>query len=265
MLPIAARHSVSIMVVHHLRKTPGADAEDEISASTGLTGGVDGWLILRRVPGARGPSLVVDGRDIEEPCELAMRWNTDAATWSIEGDAAEVNLSHERREIFDTLRRSPVPMTPKEVADLIGGKPTSVRKLMWTMTLDEQLINNNGRYNTPVTAVTGVTTRLKHSVDYQNPLEQGDSEDRVTAVTTVTTDETAGDEHGQTILGILERNFTGGRAHPDGLERRCIDHGMTRAQFKQGLAYLDNTGGIGYHMADNHADSYYYLKRGGQD
>src|SRR5215218_8713848 len=51
LLPLAAKHSVAIVVVHHLRKMAASDPLDEISSSTGLTAGVDGFLILRRTPG----------------------------------------------------------------------------------------------------------------------------------------------------------------------------------------------------------------------
>jgi len=52
LLPIAARHNVAILVVHHLRKMSADDPLDEISGSTGLTGGVDGILVLKRDRGA---------------------------------------------------------------------------------------------------------------------------------------------------------------------------------------------------------------------
>jgi hypothetical protein len=45
--PIAEKHSVAIAVVHHARKQGAADPMDEISASTGLLGGVDGAILLR--------------------------------------------------------------------------------------------------------------------------------------------------------------------------------------------------------------------------
>src|SRR4051812_23677148 len=48
LMPLAAEHSINISVVHHLRKMAAADPMDEISSSTGLTAGVDGFMILRR-------------------------------------------------------------------------------------------------------------------------------------------------------------------------------------------------------------------------
>src|SRR3712207_525162 len=117
LLPLAAEHGVAIVVVHHLRKMAAAEPIDEINASTGLTAGVDGFMIMRRTPGSKGPTLYVDGRDIEEPEEYALHWNLDTATWTIEGTAEDVQVSKERADILLTLNRGLEPMTPKEVAD----------------------------------------------------------------------------------------------------------------------------------------------------
>ena len=122
LLPLAAKHGVAIVVVHHLRKMAASDPMDEISSSTGLTAGVDGFMILRRTPGSKGPTLYVDGRDIEEPTEYALYWNLSTATWTIEGEAEEVHVSKERADILLTLNRACVPMTPKEVSDALGAK-----------------------------------------------------------------------------------------------------------------------------------------------
>src|SRR5215203_237660 len=149
LLPLAAKHSVAIVVVHHLRKMAASDPMDEISSSTGLTAGVDGFLILRRTPGSKGPTLYVDGRDIEEPTEYALIWNTNTATWTIEGEAEEVHLSKERADILLVLNRAREYMTPKEVTEALGprAKYNNVKYLMWTMLGDGQLLKgDNGRY-----------------------------------------------------------------------------------------------------------------------
>jgi len=148
LLPLASKHGVAIVVVHHLRKMAASDPVDEISSSTGLTAGVDGFLILRRTPGSKGPTLYVDGRDIEEPTEYALHWSHNTATWTIEGDAEEVHLSKERGDILLTLNRSPAPLTPKEVSDVMPGKYNNVKYLMWTMLGDGQLVKDDkGRYS----------------------------------------------------------------------------------------------------------------------
>src|SRR3712207_8880886 len=42
---------------------------------SGLTGGVDGALVLKRKRGRADAFLHVDGRDIENPTELALKFN----------------------------------------------------------------------------------------------------------------------------------------------------------------------------------------------
>jgi hypothetical protein len=150
LLPLAAKHGVAIVVVHHLRKMAASDPMDEISSSTGLTAGVDGFLILRRTPGSKGPTLYVDGRDIEEPTEYALHWNLNTATWTIEGEAEEVHVSKERADILLVLNRNPEPMTPKEVTEAMpGAKYNNVKYLMWSMLGDSQLLKNSKGANYP--------------------------------------------------------------------------------------------------------------------
>ncbi len=188
LLPLAAKHGVAIVVVHHLRKMAASDPMDEISSSTGLTAGVDGFLILRRTPGSKGPTLYVDGRDIEEPTEYALHWNHNTATWTIEGDAEEVRLSKERADVLLTLNRSPSPLTPKEVSDVMPGTSYgSVKKLMWTMLGDGQLVKDDkGRYSpaNPTTPTTpgnsGNRGNRGNSGNHGNPV--GDAPRRVTGL-----------------------------------------------------------------------------------
>jgi hypothetical protein len=144
LLPLAQKYSVAIVVVYHLRKAAAADPLDEISSSTGLTAGVDGFLILRRTPDSKGPTLYVDGRDIEEPTEYALIWNEGTATWTIEGEAEEVHISKERADILLALNRAGEYMTPKQVTDALGphAKHPNVKYLMWTMLGDGQLVKN---------------------------------------------------------------------------------------------------------------------------
>ncbi len=97
LVPIAAEHNVAIVLVHHLRESESDDPLDMIHGSAGLTGGVDGALVLKRQRGQADAYLHVDGRDIEEPVELALKFDRNAATWAIVGGADEYRLSETRR------------------------------------------------------------------------------------------------------------------------------------------------------------------------
>src|SRR5919112_3064269 len=145
---LAAEHEVSILVVHHLRKLGAVDPLDEISGSTGLSGGADGILVLKRDRGRADAYLHVTGREIEEEAELALRWDADLAGWCIVGDAEEYRVSQERQDIVRVLVEAGEPMTPKEVSELLDKPPNNVKFLMWRMSKDGQLATaGKGRYS----------------------------------------------------------------------------------------------------------------------
>jgi hypothetical protein len=159
LLPLATEHGVAILVVHHTRKADAEDPLDTISGSTGLTGGVDGAMVLKRERGRADAFLHVAGRDIEEDIELALRWNADTAGWTIIGDAEEYRLSEQRAEVVRVLEETGEPMTPTEVADALGESFNNVKTRMWRMSKDGQLAREDGRYTVgnrnPGNPVTG--------------------------------------------------------------------------------------------------------------
>jgi hypothetical protein len=152
---LADRHNVAIVLVHHLRESESDDPLDMIHGSAGLTGGVDGALVLKRKRGDADAYLTVDGRDIEEHTELALRWHQDAATWAIMGDAEEYRLIGERREIVQVLRESyPEPLGAKDTAIAIGkGDPkgyNATRQRLYQMSQSGEVKTaGRGKYSLP--------------------------------------------------------------------------------------------------------------------
>ncbi len=59
----------------HQNEQPGTTKEPALS------GGVDGVMLLKRDRGRADAFLYVDGRDIEEPRELALRRDAELASW----------------------------------------------------------------------------------------------------------------------------------------------------------------------------------------
>jgi hypothetical protein len=119
LIPIAAEHNVAILLVHHLRESESDDPLDMIHGSAGLTGGVDGALVLKRQRGRADAFLHVDGRDIEYPMELALKFDQTAATWAIIGEAEEYRMSEGRREIQSVLAEADEPLGPKEITAIL--------------------------------------------------------------------------------------------------------------------------------------------------
>lgn len=148
--PVAGEHGVGVLLVHHLRETESEDPLDMITGSVGLTGGVDGALVLKRKRGRADAFLHVDGRDIENPTELALRFDAEAATWAIAGDAEEYRVSEARLKIRRVLEHADEPLGPKEIAELAEAKHGATRELLSQMVKDGQVKNlGRGAYTIP--------------------------------------------------------------------------------------------------------------------
>jgi hypothetical protein len=146
---LAGRHNVAMLCVHHLRKAGADDPMDEISGSTGLSGAADGVLLLKRDRGRGDAYLRVDGRDIEEPAELALTWDPNTAGWTLAGDAEQYRLSQTRAEVIEVLEEAGEPMTPTEVADALGKSFNTIKQRLWHMSKEGQVLASDGRYSLP--------------------------------------------------------------------------------------------------------------------
>lgn len=141
LLPLAAGHGVSVVVIHHLNQQPADDPLDEISGSTGLIAVVDNLAILKRDRGQADAYLFVTGRDIEEDQKLALSWDGPSGSWTVEGDAEDYRRSAEQRKVLDWLGRINQPVGPLEVSEATGLPYGSVRVLMPKM-MREGLLEN---------------------------------------------------------------------------------------------------------------------------
>jgi hypothetical protein len=145
--PICRDHQVTVMLVHHLRETESDDPLDMIHGSAGLTGGVDGALVLKRQRGDADAYLHVDGRDIEEPAELALEFDANAATWAIKGDAEDYRRGKLGRAIVRVLENADDAMGPQDVADELDEKYNNVKQRMYQMSKEGEIKTvARGRY-----------------------------------------------------------------------------------------------------------------------
>ena len=126
LIPIAAEHNVAILLIHHLREAESDDPLDMIHGTAGLTGGVDGALVLKRERGKADAYLYVEGRDIEKQTELALRFDPHAATWAIIGNADEYRLSEQRKAILDVLEHAEVPLGPSDITKMVNASGTKL-------------------------------------------------------------------------------------------------------------------------------------------
>ncbi len=90
----------------------------EITGSIGMTGAVDGALILKRERGQSEAMLYVTGRDIEQDQQLALVFDRTTAIWTLAGDVEEFRRTKERQAIIDVLTEQlPGGMTPRQTAE----------------------------------------------------------------------------------------------------------------------------------------------------
>ena len=144
---LADTSHVSILVVHHLRKTGSTDVLDEITGSIGMTGAVDGTLILKRERGQAEATLFVTGRDIEREQQLAMSFDAITALWTVIGSAEEVGRTRARQEIIDLLREQGTDgMNPREIAEALEKNYHTTRSILRKMEGMGEIAHLHGRY-----------------------------------------------------------------------------------------------------------------------
>jgi len=155
LIPLAEEHDVAIVLIHHLREMPSDDPFDMIHDSAGLIGSVDSALVLKRQRGEADAYLYGDGRDFENPVELALKWDHSSARWAVLGNAEVYAMSAQRRAILDVLDSSDKPLGPKVIHEMLNAKGTeisegAVREMLSQMAKDGQLKNpRRGQYVIP--------------------------------------------------------------------------------------------------------------------
>lgn len=132
---IADLHCVAILCVTHLRKSPAEDPLEQITGSMGISGSADTLLVLQRSRGKADANLLVTGRDVEET-ELALRFDPASGTWHHLGDADEYRRSQEQGQLVDILKESNVPLSPVQIAEMLGTKRNSVQFLLRKLVQD---------------------------------------------------------------------------------------------------------------------------------
>jgi hypothetical protein len=146
---VANKYRCTILIVTHNRKGKAeTDPLEQVSGSLGLTGAVDGVMIIDGNRSDKMYTLSLIGRDIPNDDDLAIARQANGE-WRLLGTAKAVFISEERQAITDLLKLHPKGLRPKEIAELLGKKQATVRKLLASMTAEQQLYNNKGIYTLP--------------------------------------------------------------------------------------------------------------------
>jgi len=124
---LSNKHNVAIVLVHHTRKATSSDDLDLVLGSTGLTGGADTVLVMKRRRGENNALLSITGRDIEER-ELGLARSYKYG-WKLEDkDYREFDQTPERQELVEIIRKHAGPVQLKTLADEAGKTVFNVRK-----------------------------------------------------------------------------------------------------------------------------------------
>lgn len=95
--------SISILLVHHLRKQGDSDPLNKLSGTTGISGAVDAAFVLEKDKrNGNKANLLCTGRDIEQR-EFQLSFNKENCTWDLINDSLE----------------NPIPTMPNEMIDFI--------------------------------------------------------------------------------------------------------------------------------------------------
>lgn len=168
LMELAKSHGTAIVAVHHTNKQNNDDDwYQEVSGSTGLTGGVDNVVLLRGERNKNKATLHVDGRDIEEPGDYALV-RTHKGVWSLsDEDAATLNISPERRAVIRVVEEANRSLSPAEVADVLDKDRNNIKVLMSNMAKDGQIARDDkesGKYKLPVTDYSDYQTEEEEAV-----------------------------------------------------------------------------------------------------
>lgn len=144
---LASRRNISIIVVHHTRKSDAEDIFDTISGSLGLTGAADNlWVLARQGEITR---LVGRGRDLDD-FDKAVKFDKIAGAWEVVGDAGSMARTQERQTVLDAIREAGEPIGPRDIAAETGGRVGNIRKLLSKL-VKEGLVEkvSYGKYSIP--------------------------------------------------------------------------------------------------------------------
>jgi hypothetical protein len=84
---ITSKHKVTLLLVHHTRKTSDADPLNTISGSTGLIGAVDGVFVLEKASRTENAArLTIANRDTEGFC-FNLQFDSEKCRWNFMGNA----------------------------------------------------------------------------------------------------------------------------------------------------------------------------------
>jgi hypothetical protein len=144
---VADEHNISILLIHHRRKSDAPDVMDTFSGSFGLTGAADGLLALERNKG--NCELHVTGRDVEAQ-EYTLKFDSSILGWNLLGEAKNTQDTEKQQEIFDACLKAEKALSPKKISEITGLDHQYVRNTLGKMVRKGELDKKGrGKYTVP--------------------------------------------------------------------------------------------------------------------
>lgn len=173
---LSHKHNVAIILITHTNQSREIkDPMELIQGSSGLTGGVDGGMVLLMGRGEAEAYLHVAHKDITSHVEIAMT-KDEGDSWLYLGEAEQYRMDSKRKKILALLSDEDGPLSPKEITESLPGEGWKVENVqrMLTRMHGEGIVKNEGKgqyvlgHNAP-----GITS-LNAPVRYEK--KEGDEE-----------------------------------------------------------------------------------------
>ena len=95
---ITDKYNLTLLLIHHTRKMNDDDPINMLSGSTGLTGSVDGILVLQKEKRVSNKALLtIANRDTDEFC-FDLEFNRDNCKWDFKGNHDNEKKPHATKE-----------------------------------------------------------------------------------------------------------------------------------------------------------------------
>jgi hypothetical protein len=172
-----------LIVTHNRKGKAETDPLEQVSGSLGLTGAVDGVMIIDGNRSDKMYTLSLIGRDIPNDDDLTIARQANGE-WRLLGTAKAVFISEERQAITDLLKLHSKGLKPKDIAELLSKKQSTIRKLLASMAAEQQVNNNKGVYTHLSNALTYIDYgSSSNSKDVSNSGSSGNTSNSSSDVT----------------------------------------------------------------------------------